>query len=596
MLKIYSDRTKRFNKEYLFYKARHRTLASVRIVSFLLWLATIIYLFNEREAALVFLFSLIYFVFFALLIKKHNKIRFQYALHKGLVDINNTEINKLKNDFSNLDTGKRYIDKDHPYHIDLDVFGVHSIFQLINHTTSDFGRVQLSKWLSFPSSKMVITERQKAVKELGKNIDFLQYYEATGKIQNDNFNIEDFKDWINSDAEHSYKNYIHLRWPLFAFNALVLGLLYYFDLSFGIFIPFLVLNGLVLRKVFASLKTSTEQSEDGDKQFKSLYEQILLVEQNNFESAKLQEITKVFHQSPKPSLALKKLTKLLSFLESRGNFFYVSLNVVFLLDLHLMAAIRSWKSKYRQDIDLWIDGLARLEAVISLASFHHTFPEYCFPTITDNSYNIEGKNIGHPLIHKEERVSNDVSFGKKGEVGLITGSNMSGKSTFLRTLGINMVLAFSGGPVCAETFQLGRFNIFTSMRTQDNLSESVSSFYAELKRIKQLLDQLSREKEPVFYVLDEILKGTNSHDRHNGALALMRQLQEEHCFGFISTHDLELSHETSNDPKVDNFSFNSEIVDGALKFDYTLTSGSCKSFNASHLMQMMGIKIKENEK
>ena len=202
------------------------------------------------------------------------------------------------------------------------------------------------------------------------------------------------------------------------------------------------------------------------------------------------------------------------------------------------------------------------------------------------------KNWGNPLIFANERICNDFSLKEQGQIAVVTGSNMSGKSTFLRTLGVNAVLAFTGAPCCAASITLSNFQVFTGMRTQDNLEEHVSSFYAELKRIKQLLETVQKNESPVFFLLDEILKGTNSKDRHLGSAALVRQLSEEQAFGLVSTHDLELGDLADVMDKVVNYSFNSHINGNEISFDYKLTRGICRSFNASKLMENMGIKIK----
>ena len=201
--------------------------------------------------------------------------------------------------------------------------------------------------------------------------------------------------------------------------------------------------------------------------------------------------------------------------------------------------------------------------------------------------------MGHPLIKPQERISNDFELIGHGTIGLITGSNMSGKSTFLRTVGVNLVLAQMGAPVCAFDMNLSLTRVFTSMRTQDNLEEHISSFYAELKRIKQLLDDID-EQSPIFFLLDEILKGTNSEDRHNGSKALLDQLNTSHATGLVSTHDLALSRLASQNENIINYSFNSKIIQDQIIFDYLLTPGPCKSFNASKLMENMGIIIKKH--
>jgi DNA mismatch repair ATPase MutS len=256
-----------------------------------------------------------------------------------------------------------------------------------------------------------------------------------------------------------------------------------------------------------------------------------------------------------------------------------------------MIRLEKWKSGMESTVRKWFDALAEAEVLNSMACFAFANPEYILPETTGADFHYEARELGHPLILAQKRVSNSFFVEGRGKTVVVTGSNMSGKSTFLRTLGINAVLALAGAPVCAASCRISVFQVFTAMRTQDSLEESVSSFYAELKRLRQLIDLLP-EGQPVFYLLDEILKGTNSNDRHEGAKALIRQLHKHNATGLVSTHDLALGQMGEISPEyVTNYSFNSEFADGKLYFDYKLREGICQSFNASQLMRQMGIEV-----
>ena len=257
----------------------------------------------------------------------------------------------------------------------------------------------------------------------------------------------------------------------------------------------------------------------------------------------------------------------------------------------MITAAEKWKNRYGDQVYSWFDRICEFEVIVSLARFSFANPEYSYARISDESYLFDSTELGHPLIKSEERVYNHYSFSGEGSVEVITGSNMSGKSTFLRTIGINVVLALMGAPVCAKKLVVSRLQLFTSMRTKDNLEEHISSFYAELKRIELLLQITSDSKIPVLYMLDEILKGTNSHDRHKGAVALIKQLHKTKAFGFISTHDLELGQEAEELTYCFNHHFSSDIVGSEIIFDYEIKPGICNSFNASSLMKNIGIEI-----
>jgi DNA mismatch repair ATPase MutS len=270
--------------------------------------------------------------------------------------------------------------------------------------------------------------------------------------------------------------------------------------------------------------------------------------------------------------------------------FYAAFNNLWFLDVYLIILTEKWKNKNGSSIGGWVSAINEFEALNSLAGFQYSNPTFTFPEIKDDSYCIHFEMLGHPLISEKKRVSNDFSLNRRGEIAMITGSNMAGKSTFLRTVGINMVLALTGAPCCAKHGQLSNLKIFSSMRTQDSLEEGVSSFYAELKRIEQLL-KLIQSGQPIFFLLDEMFKGTNSKDRHRGGFSLIKQLKELNAFGIISTHDLDLAVLAGKHTIVTNYSFNSNIREGKMNFNYLLTNELCSDFNASELMKQSGIKV-----
>jgi DNA mismatch repair ATPase MutS len=272
---------------------------------------------------------------------------------------------------------------------------------------------------------------------------------------------------------------------------------------------------------------------------------------------------------------------------------YISfvLNAILMWDFFWMYRLERWKKQVAPELEHILDVVAQTEALASFAAFAFAYPTYALPAISEVPFVVDGEELGHPLIFSTQRITNDFKMAGAGRTCIITGSNMSGKSTFLRTLGINMVLALAGSVVCARRFELYPVQVFTAMRTEDNLAESTSSFYAELKRLRQLLE-LSASDTPVYYLLDEILKGTNSRDRHEGAKALIRQMHTRNASGLVSTHDLELGAMQQEHPEyITNYSFNSTIEGDQIFFDYRLQPGICRSFNASKLMQLMGIAI-----
>jgi DNA mismatch repair ATPase MutS len=293
---------------------------------------------------------------------------------------------------------------------------------------------------------------------------------------------------------------------------------------------------------------------------------------------------------------ISRLKKILAVFQLRGrkrefnHQFYSLFNNLWFFDVYLIILTEQWKNRNRSFLREWVSAISEFEALTSLAGFHYSNPAFTFAEIVDNSYNIDFQMLGHPLISTDKRVLNDFSLGGQGEIVMITGSNMAGKSTFLRTVGVNVILALAGAPCCARSGQVSNLRIFTSMRTQDSLEEGVSSFYAELKRLEQLL-KLIESGQPVCFLLDEMFKGTNSRDRHKGGLSLIKQLKELNAFGIISTHDLDLAILVGKHKIVTNYSFNSSLDEGEMIFSYALTEGLCSDFNASELMKRSGIKV-----
>jgi len=350
-------------------------------------------------------------------------------------------------------------------------------------------------------------------------------------------------------------------------------------------------NVIILGWVFYKVQAISKQTERGYKSLNALRFHIDMIEKSHFKSEKLKAFKSTLeHDSTKASKTIKDLQLILNSLQSRTNMLYIIFDILLLLDVFWYIRVNTWKKENQTDIAKWFETIGELDALISMAGLAYSNPDFSYPTISQDHFDIKATGLGHPLIKSKNRVTNNFEFHGQGGICLITGSNMSGKSTFLRTVGVNCTLGLIGAPVCAKEMTVSDLKIFTSMRSQDDLEENVSSFYAELKRLKQLLAYIDG-KTPVLFMIDEVLKGTNSKDRHKGALALIKQLNLAYAFGFVSTHDIELGNITNELQGVKNYSFNSEIIGDEIKFDYTLTPGICKSFNATKLMQKMGIEI-----
>jgi len=288
---------------------------------------------------------------------------------------------------------------------------------------------------------------------------------------------------------------------------------------------------------------------------------------------------------------VRRLSRLADRISSRQNAFAIIVNLLILWEIHSMIALERWKQESGRLLPTWLRTLGEVEAVASLAGIRFEHPDWAVPEVLeDRQTGLEARVMGHPLLGSD-RVCNDFSLKEPVRVALITGSNMSGKSTFLRTVGVNLVLAYAGAPVCAEAFTCSRVHLWTCMRTQDNLEQGISSFYAEILRIKRIVEA-ARTGGPVFFLLDEIFKGTNSRDRHLGARALITQLQEAGAFGLVSTHDLELADlERESGGRIVNYHFREHYEGDAIRFDYRLRPGVSTTSNALHLIRLAGIHL-----
>jgi ABC-type Na+ transport system ATPase subunit NatA len=326
----------------------------------------------------------------------------------------------------------------------------------------------------------------------------------------------------------------------------------------------------------------------------TLSEMIKWVEEQNFEAPLLNDLQESVRSGKTNAYSeIKELKTILNRFELkvRSTLVFLVINSFLLWDVRQMRALNEWKKKNSEKLPLWYDLIARFEVLNSLATVHFNYPDWALPDFTDDYFHLNANDVGHPLIKQEKRVSSDFYIKGQGRIALITGSNMAGKSTFLRSLGVNIVLAQIGAPVCATSFVLPPNKLMSSMRIADNLAENTSTFYAELRKLKTIIEAVNRH-EPVFILLDEILRGTNSLDKHTGSEALIRQLIKEGAVAVLATHDVALSKLENEYPgSLINYHFDVQVAGEELYFDYKLKHGVCTSLNASILMKKIGIEI-----
>ena len=313
----------------------------------------------------------------------------------------------------------------------------------------------------------------------------------------------------------------------------------------------------------------------------------------HFQDPLLNSLKKHFQSEiTRASKQVKELNGILNRFDYRLNpIVYIPLNILLLWDLQQILQLEKWKSKNNQEVSHWFDAMARFEVLSSLGTLAFNHPHWCFPDLNKEKPEFTAVQLGHPLIKPEKSVCNDFSAIGSGNINIITGSNMAGKSTFLRSVGVNMILATMGAPVCATKMTVSPLKVMTSMRIKDNLEENTSTFYAELKKLKTIIDAVN-SRQPVFILLDEILRGTNSLDRQTGSMALIRQLLHHNATGIVATHDLELAGMIKEFPEgIHNYYFDAALDGEELYFDYTLKQGVCQNLNASILMKKIGIEL-----
>jgi hypothetical protein len=530
---------------------------------------------------------------FGFVLKRHFENSNLQNKIERLKTINHWELNCLDGDFSVYPQGEQYKDVKHSYSSDLDIFGSHSLFAYLNRTTSPSGSDLLASWLKQAAETTEIKKRQDAVKELSAMIDFRQEMQAIG-INNkvNNSDLYSFVSWLNSKAElidNRKMLYITNILPIATISAILLS---FIVIPFGfvviLFAMHIVVYGLIFRKInYLHQKISNKVG------FVNIYKELIeCVDKTTFSTPYLASI----HNTLGSAGALghiRALNNRIKRLDYRLNQFFIPINILFFFDYKHLFWLERFRQENGQNLLQWFDALAKIEALSSFANASHNNPEWIVPKIVDEYFHVNGNSIGHPLIADKQRVCNDFSINGSGKVSIITGSNMSGKSTFQRSIGVNMVLALAGCSVCAKNFQISNCKLYTYMRIADNLEEQTSSFYAELKRLKQLIDFV-KEGQKIFFLLDEVLRGTNSRDRQIGSIALVRQLVKLNVSGIIATHDIALGDLENELPQlVSNSHFDVQITDDSMAFDYKLHEGICKSRNASILMKNIGIDVQD---
>ncbi len=590
----YQQRLEGLNTELKRFQQRKSSFAWLRLGAiiaiifgfYFLWSIGIIYVI-AASVLLLFIFTRLIFA------DLKNQSMIEHT--NSLIRINEDELKSLAGNYQDFESGSEHIPKEHLYVNDLDIFGRSSLFQYVNRTTSEPGSKQLAEYLMSPASISEIAERQLAIKELSSKVEWIQHLQAQGRKDKITFSAKTrLERWINEPPV--FAGFKPWKWLRYVLPSIISGIIVLFILnmvSITIFLLGLLIFFVIAYQVNKYVAPVHERLSNIAEELNTLSSSISTIEKEKFESPYLIKLQSTFlEKNRKASDDIYKIKKLLDRLDTRYNLvLLLTLNPLLLWNLQQVLDLEKWKQKEQDNFNSWFGTLAKFEALNSFAVLYFNQPEWIFPTINSEYFSIEGKKIGHPLIQKLKRVDNFIDISSNAELMLVTGSNMAGKSTYLRSIGVNVVLAMSGAPVCAASFSVSHVQIISSMRITDNLEESTSTFYAELKKLKTIIEKVNAG-EKVFILLDEILRGTNSLDRHTGSKALIKQLIKKKAAAIIATHDLELANlKNEFAENILNYHFDAQVSNDELFFDYQLKPGICQSLNASILMRKIGIEL-----
>lgn len=588
----FNSRIDNYNKIKERLKKSINTIATIRLFNFVL-IIFIAYRYLKVGSSNLHLYLLLISIMVLIaLITYHSKLKNNLKYAKSLLLINNQYLDRINGNWIAFpDLGEDFMDKTHAYSNDLDIVGKSSLFQKINLSHNYMGRKLLAEdLLTSKYNAEEIIKRQNAIEEIGTKLDFIQNLENASintKIQNP----KDLILYFESSSKNTYTN--TLKSIIQLLTVLVLGVAAVV-LSFQIKPLFIVVFLLFTLQIMVWLIGLYKNNKTLEKVglYKNNLEVYLgllkVIELEDFQSPLLKEIKDSLHAGDGAILAIKKLDMISEKINIKhSGVIYLILNILFLWDYRSVFALDNWKQKYGKEVGNWINSIGQIQSLASLSVLLQTEDNLSFPIIEEEEKSIVATSCGHPLIQIEERINNNINI--VDNILVITGSNMSGKTTFLRTIGLNLVLLNAGTVTLSQHFKAPIMKVYTSMRITDDLKNKISTFYAELLRIKEILDY-GKEHPNALFLIDEIFKGTNSKDRILGAKNVLLNLNKLGLMGAITTHDFELC-ELDIHPRIKNYHFAEDYVEGKISFDYKIKEGRSTSTNARYLMELVGIEF-----
>lgn len=591
----YTNRHKQAKLQFEKASRQHTLLGFLRLLLVILG-AIGLYYATQIHIQAVLLVVFVVATAFVFLVRRHNRIRTHKTLNANLLLINQNELDALQMNYTQFADGAEFADPEHAFAADLDLFGPQSLFQYLNRTCTRSGSETLARFFLQPvMHKPQLLQRQQAIHELAGQLSFRQNFQATGMGVNETATDRNgLLDWIQLPPLFAHRLFglLLLLMPLLSMCMIYLfiagniswvNLLAYFVLPLGI--VGLKHKSINQRHIQLSRKSA----------ILNRYARLLKkIEQHKFSAERLVALqNELISFKQEASATIHQLSRILNMIDTRLNVFAgFLLNAILLWDILQMRRLERWQAQHQEDLAHWLEAVARIDALNSLAGLAYNHPDATFPDISEQgSFCLSAEALGHPLIHFSKRVNNPIEIKDFKQFQIITGANMAGKSTYLRTVGINLILAMMGAPVIARRFHFKPIALQTGIRTRDSLQANESYFFAELKRLKRVIDRL-QSGEQLFIILDEILKGTNSRDKQTGSMALLEQLIRYPAAGLIATHDLALGNLASQYPQnIQNKRFEVEIENNQLIFDYKLKEGISQNLNATFLMRKMGITV-----
>lgn len=581
-------------------------MVNVRAITFLAFLALLVWAIVLSRAEnlhypllfTAFFSSIFFLIGFVVFAAKHEKVKNQISALDKLLVYNDHGQKKLQHQWTDLPLdGEQFTDPQHDYCDDLDIFGQGSIFQLINSCYTKDGQRQLAQWLLNPSDVSQLKLRQEAIKELAPLLRFRHdIAKEEMLLQAKDDKVASFIWWIKEgNPQFELKGSSVLLWVLPIFT--LCGFFVSFASGWTINLPWILplfISWLVLRSIKIKVNEVYEKIDKVGEGILAYHNIFQIIDTPNFSSQELQRLREEMQAGgEQPAQKLKELAQIAMAFDNRHGMLYSAMNIILLWDIRLLLRLQKWCGETSQSIHRWLRSLSQMQALNSLAAFSYINPSYPFPQFHEQKI-LRATKLGHPCIAGSQRKTNDFCLGDERQIAIVTGSNMSGKSTMLRSVGLNLVLANTGSCVCAEEFIVGEFHLRTSMRARDDLQKGFSYFYAELHKLKQVIDGLSTDKTLLFLV-DEMLSGTNSRERTIASMGIIKHLFHKGAVGVVATHDLFLASLSDEFPKIHNFHFTDKVVDDEMHFDYQLKEGPVQTSNALFLMRKVGIEVELDE-